>query len=288
MQNARWSLIAPWTEGVHDYLWLWLGRITISLLILVVGLWLAKLLSNLIGRLLGRILLDTTVARFLQSFSRFFLYAIVVTSFLGQLGVQTDSLLAILAAAGLGIGLALQKPLADLVAGVLLLLLRPYAVTDLVEVAGISGTVERVHLLQTIIHSPDNRELTIPNGKIISDVITNNTVLGKRRIDLVISIAHDADLHLAKDLLDEIMTAESRILSEPAATSGVHELGDIGVQLYARPWVLPMDYNGTRADLLEAIKLRFDAEGIALASRLSFFISSGENRLHSSRSGDRP
>ncbi|WP_308389724.1 mechanosensitive ion channel domain-containing protein [Acidithiobacillus sp. AMEEHan] len=268
MSIFPFASLSPWSGPLHERLWAWTGHIAAALLVLLVGLWLARWLGRLSARTLERVHHDLTVARFLESLIKISLYIVVVIAALGQLGVQTTSLLAMLGAAGLAIGLALQKSLADFAAGVLLLILRPYKVGDSIEVVGVSGTVERIHLFQSVINSFDNRQLFVPNSKILSDVLINTSVLGQRRIDLLITLAPQADLLRAKQLLAELCDADERILSEPAPAIGVQDLTELGVQVYLRPWVRAADYGGTRSDLLEAIKMRFDAEGIELALRL--------------------
>ena len=268
MSISHFAWIPSWSAAIHDRLWSWLGHIAAAFFVLIVGLWLARWLGRLSAKTLERIHHDLTVARFLESLIKIVLYIVVVVAALGQLGVQTTSLLAVLGAAGLAIGLALQKSLADFAAGVLLLVLRPYQVGDNIEVAGVSGTVERIHLFQSVINSADNRQLFVPNGKIISDVLTNSSVLGLRRVDLLLTLSFKADLRRAKQILAEVVGADVRVLPEPAPSIGVQDLTELGVQLYVRPWVLATDFAAARSDMLEAIKLRLEAEGIELAQRL--------------------
>ena len=270
MSISQFAWLPSWSEALHERLLTWTGHLAAALLVLLVGLWLARWIGRLSARTLERVHYNLTVARFLESLIKIALYIVVVVAALGQLGVQTTSLLAMLGAAGLAIGLALQKSLADFAAGVLLLILRPYQVGDSVEVAGVSGTVERIHLFQSVINSFDNRQIFVPNSKVLSDVLINTSVLGQRRIDLLITLAPHADLLRAKQLLAELCEADERILSEPAPAIGVQDLTDLGVQLYLRPWVRATDYGATRSTLLEAIKVHFDAEGIEFAQRLAF------------------
>lgn len=276
MLHSRWDFLPSWSTMIHDRLWSWAGHLLAAALVLLIGIAIAHWLGRLAARALERFHYDLTLARFLDSAIKIALYLVVFVAALGQLGVETTSLLAMLGAAGLAIGLALQKSLSDFAAGVLLLLLRPYTVGDTVEVAGISGTVERIHLFQSILISSDNRRLSVPNGKIVSGVITNNSVLGQRRIDLVLAIAQDADLRRALGILPEVVAAETRVLADPAPSYGVLELTETSVQLFARPWVLAADYANTRSALLEAIKVAFDEAGVALASRQTLAVSHTE------------
>ncbi|PKY10008.1 hypothetical protein B1757_12025 [Acidithiobacillus marinus] len=265
---------------VQKQLWSWGLHVLAALLILIVGFWVARRIGRFAARALERVHHDLTVARFLESIIKIGLYLVVLIAALGQLGVQTTSLLAMLGAAGLAVGLALQKSLADFAAGVLLLIIRPYKVDDFVEVAGVSGTVERVHLFQTRLRSADNRLLAVPNGKVISGVITNYSVLEQRRIDLVFSIALDADLRRTLELVTALLQKEERVLTDPALSVGVLELTDTGVQIFARPWVQASDFWATRCTLLENIRIALDEQEIRLASRQSLAISSIDQHPH--------
>ena len=183
---------------------------------------------------------------------------------LSQLGVQTTSLIAILGAAGLAVGLALQGSLANFAAGVLLLVFKPFKVGDFVEAGGVLGVVEELRVFNSVLRTPDNREITVPNGKIYNDVITNFSARDTRRIDLVVGISYDADIRKAKEIVESILNNDERVLKDPAPTWGVMDLADSSVNLYIRPWVASADYWNARCDLLEVIKTSFDANGIGI------------------------
>ncbi|AOV16041.1 mechanosensitive ion channel protein MscS [Acidihalobacter aeolianus] len=253
-----------WNHLLEAYAIPWGIKIVFALAVLAIGLWLAGLLTKLIGKALVKARMDTMLVRFLESIIKALLQMVVVIAALSQLGVQTTSLIAILGAAGLAIGLALQNSLSNFAAGVLLLVFKPFKSGDFVEAGGVLGVVEHVRVFNSVLRTPDNREITVPNGKIYNDVITNYSARDTRRIDLVVGISYDADIRKAKEIVEAILAEDARILKDPAATCGVMDLADSSVNLYIRPWVASADYWNTRCDLLETIKLRFDANGIGI------------------------
>ena len=192
------------------------------------------------------------------------LLAFVIIAALGQLGIQTTSFIAILGAAGLAVGLALQGSLANFAAGVLMIIFRPFKQGDFIEGAGVSGIIEEVHIFNTIMRTGDNKTIIIPNGSLMSGNIVNYSTKPTRRLDLVIGIGYDDDIKKAKQVLEDLMASEERILKDPAPTIGLLELADRSVNFAVRPWVNSADYWGVHFDLLERIKLRFDDEGISI------------------------
>ncbi len=183
---------------------------------------------------------------------------------LSQLGIQTASFLAILGAAGLAVALALQGSLSNFASGVLIIIFRPFKSGDMVEVAGISGVVQRIDIFQTIFKTGDNKKIIVPNSQITGGAITNYSAEAVRRVDLVIGISYDSDLRKAKAVLQQILAQDSRILKDPAPVVAVSELADSSVQLIVRPWVEVDQYWPVYWDVLEQIKLAFDAEGIEI------------------------
>jgi small conductance mechanosensitive channel len=232
--------------------------------IVVLGYWLVKFLCRWIERAMQRAQIETTVTRFVSHISHFFLLAVVLIIALGQLGVQTTSLLALLSAAGLAIGLALQGSLANLAAGLLLILFRPFKQGDYIAAAGVEGTVQDVQILSTTLHSIDNLRLTIPNAKITDGIITNYSVTPTRRISFTVGVSYDDDLHRVKRVLADLLAEEPLILKEPAPFFGVSDLGDSSVQFAVRVWVQRADVQRVRFGLPEKIKLAFDQHGITL------------------------
>lgn len=238
-------------------------HILMALVVFVVGGMVAKWITAMARRGFRRANLETTLRRFLCKMIYYALMAGVLIAAAGELGIQTSSFLAIVGAAGLAIGLALKDSLSNFASGVMLILFHPFKVGDFVTAGGVTGTVQQIDIFSTIIHTPDNQKQIIPNAGITAGVITNVNAEPTRRIDLVIGIGYDDDIRLAKTTLEDLAKADARVLSDPAPTIGVAELGDSSVNLNMRPWVKTEDYWAVRADLTEAIKLSFDEKGIS-------------------------
>jgi len=183
---------------------------------------------------------------------------LVIVFSLAQLGIDTTSLVAILAAAGLAIGLSLQSSLQNFAAGVMLLVFRPFKKSDFIEAGGVAGSVKSIGVFSTVMNTPDNKEIIVPNGNIYGGNIINFSAQDTRRVDMKFGIGYDDDLLLAKKLLEEMVAGDERILAEPAPQIAVAELGDSSVNFVVRPWVNSSDYWGVMFDFTEAVKLRFD------------------------------
>lgn len=239
-------------------------RIAGALAIILIGYWFAKLFSGLCRKALAKREFDATLSNFIAKLLFFFVLALAVVPALAHIGVQTASVIAALGAAGLAIGLALQGSLANFAAGVLLIAFRPCRVGDWVDAGGCSGTVESISLFQTTLLTADYKRITIPNGQVMSDAITNYSVMPRRRIDLVVGISYDSDMKKAKEVLKQLVEADERIMKDPAPTIAVTELADSSVNLICRPWVATSDYWPVRWQLTEDIKAAFDASGIAI------------------------
>src|SRR5262245_42494138 len=235
-----------------------------AILILVLGHWLMKLVTRWLERVMARAQVEPTVTRFVMHVSYVILLTVVVIIALGKLGIQTTSLLALLSAAGLAIGLALQGSLANFAAGLLLILFRPIRQGDFISAAGVEGTVQDVQILTTILHTVDNLRLTIPNAKITEGIITNYSVMPTRRIQLTVGVSYDDDLQQVKHVLAAVLAEEPRILKEPAPVIGVSTLGESSVDIVVQVWVQRADVQKVRFGLLEQIKLAFDQHGISL------------------------
>jgi small conductance mechanosensitive channel len=242
----------------------WGVRLLVALLIFVTGWWLARYLAGASRRVMIRGGADPLLGDFLRNIVFVFLLAIVVVGALDRVGVPTASLLAALGAAGIAVGLALQNSLSNLAAGVLLMINRPFRVGDYIQAAGVGGTVKSVNLLSTTLHSPDNCQIVVPNGKISSDSIINYSALDSRRLDLVVGIAYGDDIGAAFAAVNAVLAADERVLPDPAPVVALLELGDSSVNLAIRPWVASSDYWPARFGLQRAIKERFDAEGITI------------------------
>ncbi len=233
-----------------------------AILIFIIGKWIAKLLTNLFKKLLQRSNTDVTLIKFLSDLVYFGLLVLVIIAALGTLGVNTTSFAAIIAAAGLAVGLALQANFSNLGAGVVILFLRPFKVGDFVEAGGATGTVETISIFNTKIKTGDNRLIIVPNSNIIGGNIVNYSAKPIRRIDLVIGVGYEDDLKLVKNTLEEILKSDERILKDPAPSVSLSELADSSVNFNVRPWVKSEDYWAVRSDLLEKIKVTFDEKGI--------------------------
>lgn len=251
-------------QPIGEWLALYGLKIVGAVAILVLGIAAAKILTKLVRRVMRKAKMDDTLVSFGGNIIRFFLMGFVVIAALSQLGFQTASLIAVLGAAGLAVGLALQSNLSSLASGVLILLFRPFKIGDFVEAAGISGTVDSIGILATNLKLADGRIAIIPNTKVYGDKLINFFTTPNRRIDLVIGIGYGDDLLKAKKVLTQILSEDSRVLTDPPPWVQVLELADSSVNLGVRPWVQNSDFWSTRCDLVEKIKLRLDAEGISI------------------------
>ncbi len=258
------------TDKLHELTWLrealmtWGMNLLFAILIFVIGRWVSKAILSVIRRLFGRSKLDDILIHFLMSILQGVFMIIVVAASLDQLGVDTTSLVALIGAAGLAIGLSLQDSLKNFAAGVMLITFRPFKSGDFVEAGGTTGVVEKINIFSSTLRTPDNREVIIPNGSIYSGVITNYSARETRRIDLIFGISYNDDIRKAKALIVEVLEADERVLKDPAPVVAVGDLGASSVDLVVRPWVKSADYFTTMCDLKENVKLAFDANGISI------------------------
>lgn len=239
-------------------------KIVLAILIYVVGKIVVKILVNVFGKVMAKSKYDDMLVDFLKTIINAMLMIFVIIAALDQLGVNTTSLAAILAAAGLAIGLSLQGSLSNFAAGVMLLVFRPFKAGDFVDAGGASGTVKSVGIFTSMMTTPDNKEVIIPNGAIYSGNIINYSAKDTRRVDMVFGIGYDDDLKKAKAILEEMIAADPRVLADPAPQVAVSELGDNSVNFVVRPWTASGDFWGLKFDFTEAVKLRFDQEGISI------------------------
>jgi small conductance mechanosensitive channel len=236
----------------------------VGILILLVGRWLARLIARYATRSMERAQVDEMVIRFSRTLIYFGLMAAVVIAALNVAGIHTTSLTALLASAGVAIGLALKDSLANLAAGVMVLLFKPYRTGDLVETAGASGSVEEVSIFNTILNTADNVRVIVPNSAVINGNIKNYSANDLRRVDLVAGIGYEENIGAARDLLMEIMTSHPLVLSEPAPTVDVSELAESTVNLAVRSWTHTGDWWQVRSEMLEQMKEQFDEAGISM------------------------
>lgn len=249
---------------INDYAIPWGINIAMAIVIYVIGRIVVGFILSLFRRLMAKSKYDAMLVDFLEAIISAILMLFVIVASLNQLGVDTTSLVAILGAAGLAIGLSLQDSLKNFAAGVMLLVFKPFKSGDFVEAAGTAGTINKIGIFTTTMATPDNKEIIVPNGGIYSNNITNYSAKETRRVDMVVGIGYDADLRKAKEILNEMVRADERILSEPAPTVAVSELADSSVNFVVRPWCKASDFWGVKFDFTEQVKLRFDQEGISI------------------------
>lgn len=253
-----------WLES-HSELFIQYGvNILAAIVILFIGNIIVKTISNSVAKLLEKKQMDQAVVHFISSLVRYVLFVIVLIAALGKVGVQTASVVAVIGAAGLAVGLALQGSLANFAAGVLIVAFRPFKAGDYVEIGGVAGSVESIQIFQTVLTTPDNKMIVVPNGSVISSAIVNYSRHATRRIDYVIGVSYKADLKKTKEVITRVLESESRLLQTPAPTVGVVALADSSVNFVVRPWVKTAEYWDVYFDLLQAIKEGLDAEGIEI------------------------
>ena len=239
-------------------------NLILAILILIVGQWVAKKAKVFFISVLEKKEVDPTLIGFFASMLYGSIVVFVVIAAVGRLGVETTSFAAVVAAAGLAIGLALQGSLSNFAAGVLLILFKPFRVSNFIKAGGEAGVVVEVGLLATELKTPDNVKIIMPNSSIMSGPITNLSAHDTRRVDMVVGVSYGDDLNKAKQLMLDLLVADERVLAEPAVVIEVANLGDSSVDFVVRPWVNAADYWGVKFDFTKAVKETFDAEGISI------------------------
>ncbi|WP_296592060.1 mechanosensitive ion channel domain-containing protein [Methylophaga sp.] len=239
-------------------------NIFFAAVIVIVGRTVVSWLVKLSRKIMVRANMDPILINFSSSIINILLLLFVLIAALDQLGVNTTSMIAVLGAAGLAVGLALKDSLQNFAAGVMLIMYRPFRIGHFVEVAGVLGIVEQITIFNTVMRTPDNREVIVPNGNIYAGVITNYSARDTRRIDMVFGIGYDDDLLKAKQIITDIVTGHELVLNDPEPIIRVAELGDSSITFNVWPWVNASDLAIVRADLIETIKLAFDANGISI------------------------
>ena len=242
----------------------WAIKIAIAIAIFIVGKIVARILANVVQGALRRGKTDEMLVRFLGNITYGVLLVAVILAAVDSLGVNVTSLMAILGAAGLAVGLALKDSLGNFAAGVMIIIFRPFKIGDYVEAGGAAGTIDEIGLFATLMHTPDNKRIIVPNGSIIGGNITNVSALPTRRVDMVFGISYDDNIGQARDIIQALLDADERVLDDPAPTITVGELGDNSVNLNVRPWVNAADYWSLYWYLLENVKVKFDEAGISI------------------------
>ncbi len=250
---------------LNEYAMPWGIKIAMAVLIFVVGKFVVKLVVGLVKKILSRSeSMDEMLINFVASIVNAVLILFVIIAALDQLGVDTSSLVALIAAAGLAIGLALQGSMQNFAAGVMILIFKPFKSGDFVDAGGVSGVVENVQIFSTTMRTGDNKEVIVPNGGIYSGAITNFSARDTRRVDMVFGIGYDDDIRKAKEILEGLVAADERILKDPAPVVALSELADSSVNFIVRPWVNSGDYWAVSWDMNEKVKLAFDEAGISI------------------------
>jgi len=239
-------------------------NIVAAILTLVIGLFVARLVSGGFHKVLTKRKLESTIVDFATAMTRYVVIAFVVIAALSRIGVQTTSFIALIGAAGLAVGLALQGSLSNFASGILIVMLRPFKAGEYIEAAGTAGSVTSVQIFSTTLTTPDNKFVVVPNSAILGGNIINYSRMPTRRIDLIIGVSYGSDLAKTRELLDRVVKANSAVLATPAPQVAVAELAASSVNLVVRPWVNSGDYWKVRFELMEAIKNGLDAEGIEI------------------------
>jgi small conductance mechanosensitive channel len=249
---------------IETYLVPWSIKIALALLILLVGNFIARTLTKVLTRVMRKARIDAILVKFLGNIFYVLLLIAVIVAAIDGLGVNVTSLLTIVGAAGLAIGLALKDSLSNFAAGVMLIVFRPFRLGDFITTAGVSGVVDEIGMFSTILHTTDNQCIIVPNSGVINGTIINASALPIRRIDLLVSISYNDNIAKAKELISSLVMADPRVLLDPVFTIGVVELAASSVDLFVRPWVKTDDYWPTRADLIEKIKGALEESGFTI------------------------
>jgi small conductance mechanosensitive channel len=247
-----------------DYILPWGTQIILALVIFIIGRMAVGIISSAVTKVMTKANLDPILVSFLSGILRTVMLLLVIVFSLSQLGLDTTSLVALLGAAGLAVGFALKDSLSHFAAGVMLILFRPFKVGDFVEVDGVMGSVEQITIMSTRLKSPDNKVIIVPNSNVFGNTMTNFSDQPTRRVDMVFGIGYGSDLLKAKAILEEMVNEHELTLAEPAPKVAVSELADSSVNFIVRPWVNAADYWTVYWGMMEAVKLRFDQEGIEI------------------------
>lgn len=242
----------------------WAVRLVAAIAIFVIGRWVAKWIAAAFSRALDRAHVDPTLGRFLTRIVHTLLIVVVVLAAVDKVGVRTTSLVAIIGAAGLAIGLAMQGSLSNFAAGVMIILFRPFKVGNFIDAGGVKGIVEEIGIFHCYLRTPDNLAVIVPNSKISSDAITNFSAKETRRIDLTIGVSYGDNLKVAQETIWKVLNAEPRILKDPAPIVGVMNLGESSVDLVVWSWVKASDFLSTKFFLNETLKAELEAAGCTI------------------------
>ncbi len=253
VQNLIDTYVIPWgVSGLQ------------ALLVFIIGKWLVKKFTGFVGKGLKHSKMDDMLVDFVQSLLRWALLLVVIVAALSQLGIDTTSLIALLGAAGLAVGLALKDSLSNFAAGVMLLVFRPFKLGDFIMAGGVSGSVEKIHIFTTTILTGDNKENIVPNSAVYGGVITNFSARDTRRVDMTFGIGYDDDIKKAKEVMMSVITSHEKSLAEPKPLVAVSELADSSVNFTVRVWAQTADYWAVFFDCQEQVKLALEEAGISI------------------------
>ncbi|ASJ37647.1 small-conductance mechanosensitive channel MscS [Vibrio vulnificus] len=253
-----------WLTNNSDLLIQYGVNIISAIVILFIGNIIVKAVANSVSKVLNKKEMDKAVVEFIHGLVRYLLFVIVLIAALGRVGVETASVVAVIGAAGLAVGLALQGSLSNFAAGVLIVAFRPFKSGDYVEIGGVAGSVEAIQIFQTVLKTPDNKMVVVPNSGVIGGAITNYSRHATRRVDLMIGVSYKSDLKKTKQVIRETLEKDTRILKDPDMTIGVVALADSSVNFVVRPWCKTEDYWAVYFDSMQAIKEALDANGIEI------------------------
>ena len=254
--------VQKWVDTGYDLLIIYAPKLLMAIIIWIIGAWVIKMITKGIRKALDKGDYDVSLKKFLMNLVGWILKIVLIVVVLGTVGIETTSFAAILAAAGLAIGLALQGSLANFAGGVLIMIFKPIKVGDFIEAQGEAGTVKEIEIFTTKLTSPDNKEIIIPNGKLSNDNIVNYSALDMRRVDMVFGVGYDSDIKQTKDILMEQLNNHPLILKDPAPLVRLTELADSSLNFNVRPWVKTSDYWGVYYDIMESSKEALDVAGI--------------------------
>ncbi|MEI8631940.1 mechanosensitive ion channel [Vibrio sp. PP-XX7] len=260
----RLSQVNHWLTDNSDILLQYGVNLLSAVLILFLGNIFVKVIAGSVAKVLHKKKMDSAVIEFIHGLVRYLLLVIIFIAALSRIGVQTASVVAVIGAAGLAVGLALQGSLSNFAAGILIVAFRPFKSGDYVEVAGVAGSVESIQIFQTVLKTPDNKMIIVPNSSVIGGAITNYSQHPTRRIDFIIGVSYSANLQKTKQVLRETVEQDERVLKDRDIMIGVHALADSSVNFVVRPWVKTEDYWAVYFDLMQAIKEALDENGIEI------------------------
>ncbi|MFG0605179.1 small-conductance mechanosensitive channel MscS [Vibrio mimicus] len=256
--------VNTWLTNNSDLLIQYGVNIISAVLILFIGNIIVKAVAGSVAKVLKKKDMDKAVVEFVHGLVRYLLFVIVLIAALGRVGVETASVVAVIGAAGLAVGLALQGSLSNFAAGVLIVAFRPFKSGDYVEIGGVAGSVDAIQIFQTVLKTPDNKMVVVPNSSVIGGAITNYSRHATRRVDMVIGVSYKSDLQKTKRVLRETLEKDPRILKDPDMTIGVLTLADSSINFVVRPWCKTEDYWAVYFDSMQAIKEALDANGIEI------------------------